>query len=85
MPLCTHCAESVAYLYTLYHSVNNVRLEQCVRVHFLSTLTHPPTVLGYTVAALMSRTCGSLRRARPTRHCARPHSPEARGLQALAL
>jgi len=29
MPLCTHCAESVAYLYTLYHSGNNVRLEQC--------------------------------------------------------
>jgi hypothetical protein len=29
MPLCTHCAESVPYLYTLYHSVNNVRLEQC--------------------------------------------------------
>ncbi|KAH9068371.1 Arv1-domain-containing protein [Lactarius deliciosus] len=29
MPLCTNCAETVAYLYTLYHSVNNVRLEQC--------------------------------------------------------
>jgi len=29
MPLCTNCAETVAHLYTLYHSVNNVRLEQC--------------------------------------------------------
>jgi len=29
MPLCTNCAETVDYLYTLYHSVNNVRLEQC--------------------------------------------------------
>ncbi|KAH9058406.1 Arv1-domain-containing protein [Lactarius vividus] len=29
MPLCTNCAETVAYLYTLYHSINNVRLEQC--------------------------------------------------------
>jgi hypothetical protein len=32
MTLCTNCAEEVPYLYTVYHSVNNVRLEQCVRV-----------------------------------------------------
>ena len=38
MPLCTNCAETVDYLYTLYHSVNNVRLEQCVRMHSLSHL-----------------------------------------------
>ena len=31
MTLCTNCAEAVPYLYTVYHSVNNVRLEQCVR------------------------------------------------------
>ncbi|KAN0107515.1 Arv1 domain containing protein [Russula decolorans] len=29
MPLCTNCAQAVSYLYTVYHSVNNVRLEQC--------------------------------------------------------
>ncbi|KAI9461661.1 Arv1-domain-containing protein [Lactarius psammicola] len=29
MPLCTNCAQTVAHLYTLYHTVNNVRLEQC--------------------------------------------------------
>ncbi|KAI0303783.1 Arv1-domain-containing protein [Multifurca ochricompacta] len=29
MPLCTNCAQAVPYLYTVYHSVNNVRLEQC--------------------------------------------------------
>jgi hypothetical protein len=32
MTLCTNCAEAVPYLYTVYHSVNNVRLEQCVRL-----------------------------------------------------
>jgi lipid intermediate transporter len=35
MPLCTNCAQAVPYLYTVYHSVNNARLEQCVCVHFL--------------------------------------------------
>ena len=39
MPLCINCAQAVPYLYTVYHSVNNVRLEQCVRVHLL---LHPP-------------------------------------------
>ncbi|KAI0250229.1 Arv1-like family-domain-containing protein [Lactifluus subvellereus] len=29
MPLCINCAQAVPYLYTVYHSVNNVRLEQC--------------------------------------------------------
>ncbi|KAH9994866.1 Arv1-like family-domain-containing protein [Russula vinacea] len=29
MPLCTNCAQAIPYLYTVYHSVNNVRLEQC--------------------------------------------------------
>ncbi|KAF8486119.1 Arv1-domain-containing protein [Russula ochroleuca] len=29
MPLCTNCAQTIPYLYTIYHSVNNVRLEQC--------------------------------------------------------
>jgi lipid intermediate transporter len=38
MPLCTNCAQAVPYLYTVYHSVNNARLEQCVRVAFPSLL-----------------------------------------------
>ncbi|KAF8606659.1 Arv1-domain-containing protein [Ceratobasidium sp. AG-I] len=29
MPICTQCTYPVAYLYTLYQSVNNLRLEQC--------------------------------------------------------
>ncbi|KAH9960800.1 Arv1-like family-domain-containing protein [Russula dissimulans] len=33
MPLCTNCAQAVPYLYTVYHSVNNVRLEQCPSCH----------------------------------------------------
>ena len=30
MPLCVHCATPVQYLYTVYQSTRNVRLEQCV-------------------------------------------------------
>lgn len=37
MPLCTNCAQAIPYLYTVYHSVNNVRLEQCVRL-FISNI-----------------------------------------------
>ncbi|KAI0264455.1 Arv1-like family-domain-containing protein [Gloeopeniophorella convolvens] len=29
MPLCTTCAAAVPYLYTVYHTVNNARLERC--------------------------------------------------------
>ncbi|KAA1467170.1 Arv1-domain-containing protein [Dentipellis sp. KUC8613] len=29
MPLCTTCAQPLPYLYTVYHSANNIRLEQC--------------------------------------------------------
>lgn len=29
MPICTQCTYPVPYLYTLYQSVNNLRLEQC--------------------------------------------------------
>ena len=38
MTLCTNCAQAVPYLYTVYQSVNNVRLEQCVRHALLSAL-----------------------------------------------
>jgi lipid intermediate transporter len=45
MPLCTNCAQAVPYLYTVYHSVNNARLEQCVCVHFLPLSSHRHTPL----------------------------------------
>jgi hypothetical protein len=32
MPLCINCTQAVPYLYTVYHLVNNARLEQCVRL-----------------------------------------------------
>lgn len=42
MPICTQCTYPVVYLYTLYQSVNNLRLEQCVgvsyRIHSLQLL-----------------------------------------------
>lgn len=31
MPICIHCTAPVPYLYTVYQSAHNVRLEQCVR------------------------------------------------------
>lgn len=34
MPICTTCAAYTPYLYTVYESAYNLRLEQCVRVYF---------------------------------------------------
>ncbi|KAI0314303.1 Arv1-like family-domain-containing protein [Amylostereum chailletii] len=33
MPLCIHCTQPVPYLYTIYQSARNVRLEQCPSCH----------------------------------------------------
>lgn len=32
MPICISCTQSTPYLYTVYESEDNLRLEQCVRV-----------------------------------------------------
>jgi hypothetical protein len=82
MPLCTNCAQAVPYLYTVYHSVNNARLEQCVRVVLPSLLSSSLTPLR---AALMSRARGSLRRARRPRRRARPHPSQTWSLQTPAF
>ncbi|KAI9440010.1 Arv1-domain-containing protein [Lactarius indigo] len=54
MPLCTNCAETVAYLYTLYHSVNNVRLEQCpsCRAPADAYVEHDPLVIALDLILL---------------------------------
>ncbi|KAF9563558.1 Arv1-domain-containing protein [Agrocybe pediades] len=33
MPICTSCTHSISYLYTVYESENNLRLEQCPKCH----------------------------------------------------
>lgn len=30
MPICTHCTQYLPFLYTVYESAYNLRLEQCV-------------------------------------------------------
>ena len=56
MPLCTNCAQAVSYLYTVYHSVNNVRLEQCVRhlhfQHYLTESSHDALCSRYSLHAV---------------------------------
>jgi len=32
MPICTSCTYPIPYLYTVYESESNLRLEQCVRI-----------------------------------------------------
>jgi hypothetical protein len=35
MPICTTCTTPTPFLYTVYESAYNLRLEQCVRVFLL--------------------------------------------------
>lgn len=38
MPICTNCTHAVPYLYTVYNSQDNLRLEQCVRHSYLHVI-----------------------------------------------
>ena len=57
MPICTTCAQYVPYLYTVYQSAHNLRLEQCV-----STWSFFISLLSWHVCNLEnSRTAKTLR------------------------
>lgn len=38
MPICTSCTHPTPYLYTVYNTANNLRLEQCVSLAFPKTI-----------------------------------------------
>jgi lipid intermediate transporter len=39
MPICTSCTHPIPYLYTVYESAYNLRLEQCVRIGIVVSST----------------------------------------------
>lgn len=47
MPICTSCTTPVPYLYTLYESAYNLRLEQCPKCHAFADpyVEHDPLIL----------------------------------------
>lgn len=47
MPICTSCTTPVSYLYTLYESAYNLRLEQCPKCHAFADpyVEHDPFIL----------------------------------------
>ncbi len=58
MPICTSCTEPASYLYTVYGSQYNLRLEQCVCLLCITLLVRVVTRLQ---AAILSRIRRSLR------------------------
>ena len=82
MPICIHCGQPTPYLYTVYQSAYNFRLEQCV-----NTFTAFVTKLMLNTASLvfLQRVRGSTRSTRYANAALGPDPPQKRCLQALAL